>query len=302
MKKIISTLLIIAITVTCIFAFAGCDGNKIEYVAIDATDLINEDFGIAVTKSNTALLEAVNKVIDEWVDNGKMEQYIDYYDALDNYDKNENGGKAPVVPEGLQTKWDFGSATNEITVYTESGFAPYEFILGGKTEIIGVDIAIMSQVAINLGKKLNIQDVSFDSIPTFVQDAKGDAVGAAGLSITEERSKIVNFSSIYCSSTMVILTAKDKNLNSVADLAGLKVGVQEGTSGDLIISDASTSAGYVYEIGDDDNKEMVTVKAAGAETVRYKQYALAFADLKAGRIDAILMDKLPALSLIKTIG
>lgn len=297
MKKFISTILIIAVSITCLFAFAGCVNND-NLVINDATDLLVEDFGIAVTKSNTTLLNAVNKVIGEWVENGKMAQYVDYYTALDFY--YENSGTEPTVPEGLDVSWDFGSATESITVYTESGFAPFEFMVNEEIGIIGVDIAIMSQVAVNLGKKIKVEDVAFDSIPEFVQNAKADAVGAAGLSITEERAKVVNFSSIYYSSTLVILTKKGNDITSVADLKGLKIGVQEGTSGDLIISDAIKDKGYTYEVElDDDKVEYITVKAPNAEVKQYKQYAIALADLKAGRIDAILMDKLPAQALLK---
>ncbi len=179
-----------------------------------------------------------------------------------------------------------------ITVYTESGFAPYEFIYEGK--VVGLDMAIMAQAAENLGKKLNIQDVAFDTIPTLVQTATGDAVGAAGMSITAERLEAVDFSNVYSSSTLVVVSANGE-YDSVADLAGKKVGVQEGTSGDLIISAAKEAAGYTYDTVDaDENPIEVTVNAEGATVSQYKQYALAFADLKNGKIDAILMDKIPA--------
>ena len=63
--------------------------------------------------------------------------------------------------------------------------------------------------------------------------------GAAGLTINDERKLTVDFSSVYASSTLVIISAEGVAYDSVADLAGKKVGVQQGTSGDLIISDAS---------------------------------------------------------------
>ena len=111
---------------------------------------------------------------------------------------------------------------------------------------------------------------------------------------------MVDFSSIYYSSTLVVVSAKDAAISSVKDLSGKKVGVQEGTSGDLIISKAATADGYTYP-SEDENGEEITVKItvdASTSVQRYKQYALAFADLKAGRIDAILMDKLPALTML----
>ena len=152
--------------------------------------------------------------------------------------------------------------TEKILMYTESGFAPYEFV-GADGKITGVDVAIMSEVAERMGRTLEIKDVAFDFITQYVSESDGYSVGAAGL------------------------------------LAGKKVGVQQGTSGDLIISDASAEAGYTYEDGDGNS---VTVKAAGASVQKYSTYALAYQELASGRIDAILMDKLPAQSLIATQG
>lgn len=292
MKKItkisISVLLIATVVGAC-FALVACNDDSSNLVAVAATDLLQEDFGIAVTKGNTSLMSAVNQVVDEWLANGKMNQYMDYYSALA---AEENGGETAVAPDGLQTSWDFGSATEVVTMYTESGFAPYEFVKG--TQVVGLDVAIMSQVALNTGKKLEVKDVMFDVIATNVAKATSDAVGAAGITINDERKQAVDFSHVYSSSTLVVVS-KDGQFTSVKDLAGKTVGVQEGTSGDLIIS-AAKGAGYVYE--NEDGNEVV-VKADGATVKQYKQYALALQDLKNGRIDAILMDKIPAELMLK---
>lgn len=281
--------MLIASLIGACFALVACNDSGSNLVAVAATDLLQEDFGIAVTKNNVALMNAVNKVVDEWLANGKMNQYMDYYSALA---AEENGGETAVAPDGLQTSWDFGSATEVVTMYTESGFAPYEFVKG--TQVVGLDVAIMSQVALDTGKKLEVKDVMFDVIATNVAKATSDAVGAAGITINDERKQAVDFSLVYSSSTLVVVS-KDGQYKSVKDLAGKTVGVQEGTSGDLIIS-AAKGAGYVYE--NEDGNEVV-VKAEGATVKQYKQYALALQDLKNGRIDAILMDKIPAELMLK---
>lgn len=294
MKKIIAIALAVVMLV---FAMSACAKKNSDFVATDANDLLKEDFGIAVQKGNDELLAAVNKVVDEWVANGTMEKYVEYYTDLADFEAGAEGATEP-DKDDLAITWDFGNATETITVYTESGFAPFEFISNGK--VIGVDIAIMSQVAVNEGKKLDVQDVAFDTIPTCVEQATGDAVGAAGMTITDERKETVDFSNIYYSSTLVIVSAKDSPISSVKDLGGLKVAVQEGTSGDLIISAATSADGYKYETENDDGDVVeVVVKAEGnTEVSRYKQYALALEDLKSGRVDAILMDKLPANTML----
>ncbi len=294
MKKIISLFLAALMLVGAVGALASC-GKDQKFVAVDATDLLKEDFGIGVKKNCPELLEAVNSVVDKWVEDGTMTKYVDYYTALAEYAEAPDGKTAPDAGD-LKTSWDFGSATEVITVYTESGFAPFEFLYNNA--VVGVDMAIMSEVAVNMGKKIEIKDIAFDTIPTAVKSDAGLAVAAAGMTISEERAAEIDFSSIYFSSTLVVVSAEDKSYDSVADLAGLKVGVQEGTSGDLIISGARTAAGYTFEDADG-NAQTVKISESTAVT-QYKQYALALADLKAGRIDAILMDKLPAQTMLNT--
>ena len=297
MKKILSLALAALMLVTCVACFASCGKSNEDFVATDAADLLKEDFGIGVKKNCPELLAAVNAVVDAWVADGSMAKYEEYYTKLAEYSEDTTGSVAKPEAGELKVTWDFGAATETITVYTESGFAPFEFVYDGA--VVGLDMAIMSQVAVNMGKKIEIKDVLFDTIPTSVENDSGLAVAAAGLTITTERAAQMDFSNVYYSSTLVIVSDKEAPVTSVKDLAGKKVGVQQGTSGDLIITAAAKEAGYSYQSENEAGEEItVTVKAEGAEVKQYEKYAMALADLKAGRIDAILMDKLPAQTML----
>ena len=70
----------------------------------------------------------------------------------------------------------------QLIVYTEAGFAPFEYISGNN--IVGVDVDIMNKVGEKLGKKVVFKNVSFDIIVDTVSQGKLTNVGAAGLSIT----------------------------------------------------------------------------------------------------------------------
>ena len=297
MKKLLTLLLAIAMVVTCLATFSACSKKNDDFVATDAADLLKEDFGIGVKKNNAALLAAVNKVVDEWVANGTIAKYEAYYTDLAKFAEDTTGTVTKPEAGDLKVTWDFGSATETITVFTESGFASFEFLY--ENAVTGLDIAIMNQVAVNMGKKIAITDTGFDTLATHLETATGDAVIAAGLTITAERAEKMDFSNVYYSSTLVIVSDKEAPISSVKDLAGKKVGVQQGTSGDLIIAAAAKAEGYSYKTENDAGEEItVVVKAAGAEVKQYEKYAMALADLKAGRIDAILMDKLPAQTML----
>ena len=98
MTKISLVALLIATVIGACFALVACNDGDSNLQAVAALDLLQEDFGIAVKKGNVDLLNAVNAVIDEWLANGKMNQYMDYYSALANEEK---GGDKAVAPDGL---------------------------------------------------------------------------------------------------------------------------------------------------------------------------------------------------------
>ena len=123
---------------------------------------------------------------------------------------------------------------NEIVMVTEAGFAPYEYY--ENNEIIGVDIEIAKEIAKELGKELVIKDIAFDSIINELKSNKAD-FALAGMSITEERQKEVDFSVEYATSRQVIITLKDSKIKKPEDIKGKKVAVQLGTVADLVLTE-----------------------------------------------------------------
>lgn len=161
----------------------------------------------------------------------------------------------------------------KLIMVTEAGFAPYEFYDG--EEIVGVDIEIAKKIAEKTGKELEIKDTDFDSIINEVKTGKAD-FAAAGLSITEERLEEVDFSVEYAISKQVIVVKNENEAESIEDFNGKKVAVQLGTIADLVLSD--------------ENPEI--------ELVQHKKYLLAVEDLKADKVDAIVLDSLPAEEIV----
>ena len=296
MKKI--TLLVFAAVMALGFIILAACTPGVELVANDAEDILQEDFGIAVKKGDADMLEAVNAVIDEWIENGDMDKYMEYYSALA-----EEGAEEPEAPAGLKIEWDLSGYTEELHLYTETGFAPYEFIsskgypVGNSYNVAGIDIAICCQVAENLNCKLVIHSVDFPIVISSLVSDSGKAIAAAGITITEERLDAVDFSNVYSSSTITIVCKEGDDYHNLADLDGLKIGVQKGTSGDLIASQA-VNGGYSYE-DEDGNVSTPIVLGSSTEVVQMESYSALMQALKSGKIDVIFMDKVPALLLIK---
>ena len=125
-----------------------------------------------------------------------------------------------------------GKAKKELIVGTEPAFAPFEFQKENSKEFIGFDMDLIRAIAKQMGyEKCTIQGMGFDAlIPAL--DAKNIDVAIAGMTITDERAKKVNFSKPYYKSGLAIVVNKDNNtINDVADLKAKRIAVQIGTTG-----------------------------------------------------------------------
>jgi polar amino acid transport system substrate-binding protein len=160
-------------------------------------------------------------------------------------------------------------------MYTNAEFPPYETI-GEGGEIVGVDVEIGKAIAAELGVELKIENAPFDSIVTSISSGKGD-MAITGLTITDERKKNIDFSVPYMVSVQYFIVADGSPITTVEDIAGLKVGAQTGTTGEMMMSD-EISKGVLK----DTNTEPV---------VQYNSAPIAMEGLNSGKIDAVIIDE-----------
>ena len=188
----------------------------------------------------------------------------------------------PSEKKAAQTIVDKIKAAGKMTVYTNPEFPPYEYLGANKT-VVGAEIDIVNRIAEKLGVKAEIVSAEFDSIIGVIQAQKAD-LGASGFTITEERGKLVTFSIPFVDSVQYIIIPEDSPIKVVEDLAGKKIGGQNGTTGFLICEDAI-------------NKGLL--KGTGAEMKSYNTAPDAVVAMKNGRVDAVVIDELVAVSLAK---
>ena len=160
-----------------------------------------------------------------------------------------------------------------LKMITEATFPPYEFLRG--QEIVGIDVEICRAVAEKLGKKFQCETVDFDSVIPAVISGKAD-LAAAGITVTEDRRKNVDFSTPYVTTGIVVVYSKSNPYTSPEQLKGRRIGVQGGT----------TSEAYVLE-------------KLGQEPERSRSPAESVAALKAGRVDFVIADIDPAKNCVK---
>lgn len=175
--------------------------------------------------------------------------------------------------------------TTDYIIETNAFFAPFEFYDG--REIKGVDVEIINKVAAKLGKTIAIKDVEFDVIIDNVEAGKIADAGAAGLTITEARSKKVDFSIPYYSSVQYAVYDKSKNSHDDRitwnELADKTLGSQTGGTGYLFVQD---------EI------EQGTLKDAKTVNKGFESHQLAADAVLSGIIDYAIVDELPAKYMV----
>ena len=170
-------------------------------------------------------------------------------------------------------------ASGKLIVTTSPDFPPFENLVDGK--IVGWDIDVANIFAEKLGVQLEILSCEFDSVLSNVQTGNAH-IGMAGISYSPARDKQVDFTAPVFDSTQVIMVKSGSSIKSGADLAGKTVGAQAGTVGYAI---ASLDPNWEADIG------------APASARSYTSGAVAVQDLEAGRIDAVILDILPATQI-----
>lgn len=170
----------------------------------------------------------------------------------------------------------------KLVVGMSADYAPYEFHYideNGKDVIGGFDVDIANEIANKIGVNLAIQEMDFDALVSALPAGKVDLV-ISGMNPTEERAKVVDFSEVYYNSKHGILVrAEDADkYQTFADLEGAKVGVQLGSTQEKI---AKT------EIPNVNLQQLSNINNLILE-------------LKAGKVDAIVMEKPVAEMAVKS--
>ncbi|MBQ4595265.1 MAG: ABC transporter substrate-binding protein/permease [Akkermansia sp.] len=155
----------------------------------------------------------------------------------------------------------------ELVMATDATFPPYEYFKG--EEIVGVDVDVVAELARRNGMGARVENMKFESVIAAVQAGKVD-IAAAGITVSADREKQVNFTRPYARAQQVIIVPADSSITEAALLPGMRIGVQSGTTGDLYVAENM------------------------GEPERFANGALAVAALVAGKVDAVVLDNLPA--------
>ena len=244
-------------------------------------DLTNEEYAFGVDKDQPELLEKVNAFIKEIKDNGKFDEICSHY----------FGDGEPVGVESAA----YDASKDQLVVATNAAFEPFEYMIGDK--YAGIDMEIAGALAEYLGVELVVQNMDFDAVCLSVGQHKCD-VAMAGLTVKPDREEYVTFSdSYYSASQQLIVTSDDTEFDScktaddvnallAAKDSKVKIGVQNGTTGQFYV-EGDADWGFT---------------GFAAQSVGYKSGSLAVQDLLNGNIQYVIIDAAPAKCITEAIN
>ena len=167
----------------------------------------------------------------------------------------------------------------KLIMSTNATFPPYEMVADGEgvngSGFEGIDIEIAYALADKLGLELVIDDMDFDAALMAVQNNSADMM-LAGLSYSEERDEVVDFSDPYATGVQVVIVKEGSGV-TMDNLGEYMIGTQRGTTGFIYASDTPENGGY----GED-------------HVIAYDSGVTAVQELINGTIDAVIIDQQPA--------
>ena len=163
---------------------------------------------------------------------------------------------------------------------TNAAFPPYEMIKDDGT-FEGIDVEVAGAIAEKLGLELVVDDMGFDAALLAAQNGQSDMV-MAGVTVTDERLEVMDFSESYATGVQVIIVKEDSPIQTVDDLANADmIGTQKATTGYIYCSDTVENGGY----GED-------------HVTGYESGAVAIQALLNGQVDAVVIDSAPAQEFV----
>lgn len=163
----------------------------------------------------------------------------------------------------------------KLTMSTNAAFPPYEMTTDSG-DFEGIDVEVAGAIAEKLGLELQVDDMDFDAALLAAQNGKSDIV-MAGVTVTDERQKVMDFSDTYAEGIQSIIVPEDSDIASADDLTGKAIGTQRGTTGYIYCTD---------DFGEDN-------------VIAYDDGLTAVQALNNGQVDAVVIDNAPAKSFVE---
>ncbi len=186
-------------------------------------------------------------------------------------------GTSPVAeePKGEDTSWTYIEGNGKLVVGLDDTFAPMGFRTE-EGELVGFDIDLAKAVGEEMGVEVEFKPIVWDAKEMELDGKKIDVIWN-GMSKTPEREEKMNLSDAYFNNSIVIMTLADKPISTKDELVGKNIGTQAASAA-LEVIQADAIYGDIVD-----------------GLAEYDTYDEAVMDLDAGRLDAVIIDKVAGM-------
>lgn len=196
-------------------------------------------YGYLVEDFNTALAAmkedgTYEKILNKWLGSSTSTESTDYSSRL------SLTGNASTKATPVKSSY---------TIVADSSFAPFEY-QDESGNYVGIDMELIKAIAKQQGFTITIQNPGFDAALNAVQAGQADAV-IAGMSITDARKEIFDFSDAYYSSNILLAVKNGSDVTSYEDLKGKTVGAKNGTASYAFLDTNKDKYGYTLKAFDE---------------------------------------------------
>ncbi|HFH9939224.1 TPA: ABC transporter substrate-binding protein/permease [Streptococcus suis] len=206
-------------------------------------------FGFSVKKGSKYeyLVDDFNKALAEMKEDGTYETIMNkWFGSSDSSESTDYSSRlnltGSVTAKATPVKSSY-------TIVADSSFAPFEY-QDESGKYVGIDMELIKAIAEQQGFTITIQNPGFDAALNAVQAGQADAV-IAGMSITDARKEIFDFSDAYYSSNILLAVKNGSDIASYEDLKGKTVGAKNGTASYTFLENNKDKYGYTLKAFDE---------------------------------------------------
>ncbi len=160
-------------------------------------------------------------------------------------------------------------------IASDTSFAPFEYQDGNNT-YTGFDMDLIKAIAKQQGFNIKINNIGFDAALNAVQSGQADGV-IAGMTITDARKAIFNFSDPYYTTNIILAVKKGSSVKSYEDLSGKTVGAKNGTSSYTWLEEHADQYHYTLKAFDEASTMYDSLNSGSIDALMDDEAVLAYA-------------------------
>lgn len=236
-------------------------------INIDGESVGSFAFAVKKGSSHEHLIEEFNTAFAEMKADGTYDQIMSKWLATD-ASKTTSATTGDASKKATPVKASY-------KIVADSSFAPFEF-QNDSGKYVGIDMELIKAIAKQQGFNIEISNPGFDAALNAVQSGQADAA-IAGMSITDARKEIFDFSDSYYTSNIILAVKSGSDIKTYEALSGKTVGAKNGTSSYNFLKENADKYGYKLKAFDEASSMYDSLNSGSIDAIMDDEAVLKYA-------------------------